>query len=532
MASFIQSTANKLQSSSFAESNGNNLGSTNRLKKGTSLDSINAVERELDEVLKDLEMNSSDLNLVSEQMNNASLIQQSVHLPITIHQSHIKQQAQQSIIPSLSSSSFINSNSNKTINSEFLSSSTSTTNQAQSAANNNNLDNNSTNSIRLNREASMSTDAKRRQNIVSTYEICQECFDVNNVNTGCSQHPQNRYSKQQLQQQTTQKAVSSDFTPILSNLTENQIFNSNKQQQQQQQHQMSSLSTSIPLKITLSSSSFSSPSQDGVPKQTNGLTSSSSSALTTTATTNGKPPIAVRLNKSNSVLVNNSNNNNNNNNNNKTILHQTPRQATVQKSVTISEKSPSPKFNGSRNRSTSSHYNNNNNNGVEESVENNKSAWSTTQNSLNSTTSSLRKKFQTPNFNSVSTFTNTNNNNNMNGTSSSSNETLCKYNNNNNNNNGGVDCELSINEPFETTTTNRQPQFINNNRNYDNVINYPTDDDKCEKVEIIVNKDHRYNDYGFSIADSLFGKGVFVNKVRISNQYPYLQPYTQIFRVC
>ena len=102
------------------------------------------------------------------------------------------------------------------------------------------------------------------------------------------------------------------------------------------------------------------------------------------------------------------------------------------------------------------------------------------------------------------------------------NETLCKYNN-------GVECELSINEKFEIKQNNRN--------NYDNVINYTltntsnNDDDKCEKIEIIVNKDHRYGDYGFSIADSLFGKGIFVNKVRTVNQYPYLQPYTQIFKV-
>ena len=454
-------------------------------------------------MLKDLEMNSSDLNIVSEQMNNASLIQQNVHLPITIHQSHNKQQAQQSTIPALSSSSFINSsNNNRLINSEFLSNGgpQSTSNININNSNNNNSNHHSdlnNNSIRLNRELSISSDPKRRQNIISTYEICQECFDVNNTNTGCSQHPQSRVIKQQ----SSSKPSTSDFTPILSNLTENQILNpSNKKE-------TSTLNTTIPLKITLSSSSFTSPN-DGI-KQTNGLSSSSS----TLTTTNGKPPIAVRLNKSNSVLVNS-----NGNSNNKTILHQspTPRQGTVQKSVTISEKSsPISKFNGSRTRSTSSHYNEEISNGNKLPAP----SWSPQQiNGQNSALSSLRKQF--PNYKqNESTFTNNNNNN-----SSSSNETLCKYNNG--------DFELSINEPFDSSNNNNRHQLINNNhRNYDNVINYPTDDDKCEKIEIIVNKDYRYNDYGFSIADSLFGKGVFVNKVRTSNQYPYLQPYTQIFKV-
>ena len=110
MTNFMQPHVNKLQSSSYAENNNNN---SYRLKKGSSLDSINAVERELDEVLKDLEMNSSDLNLVSEQLNNNST-PQNIQLPITIHQSHLK-----NLNPT---SSFINNNNNNKMpaNSEFL----------------------------------------------------------------------------------------------------------------------------------------------------------------------------------------------------------------------------------------------------------------------------------------------------------------------------------------------------------------------------------------------------------------------------
>ena len=88
---------------------------------------------------------------------------------------------------------------------------------------------------------------------------------------------------QQQQQQQQQPTKSSDFTPILSNLNENQILN----------HQTSTLNTTIPLKITLSSTYADNKSNSA---------------------TNGKPPIAVRINKNNSILINNPN---------KTILHQT-----------------------------------------------------------------------------------------------------------------------------------------------------------------------------------------------------------------
>ncbi len=453
----MQPHVNKLQSSSYAENNNNN--NSYRLKKGSSLDSINAVERELDEVLKDLEMNSSDLNLVSEQLNNnnsTNSTPQNIQLPITIHQSHLK-----NLTPT---SSFINNNNNNKMptNSEFL---LTTTQQSQSNTNINNLENNNS---RLNRDLSSSTDNKRRQNIISTYEICQDCYDTS------GQHQSGDCQKLKYQKQQQQQTIkSSDFTPILSNLNENQILN----------HQTSTLNTTIPLKITLSSAYADNKSQ---------------------AATNGKPPIAVRINKNNSILINNPN---------KTILHQpstsTPRTCTLQKSVTIAEQSPSPKLNGLRSRSIpTTHYSssdeNSNSTGKEQKIEKlppvPPSAWTNS-----------RKKFQSPVFSTSGNATMNNNNNN--------NE--CKYNNG--------DCELSINEAFDST--NSKP--LGNNRNYDNVINYSIGNmlDECEKIEIIVNKDHRYGDYGFSIADSLFGKGVFVNKVRNSNQYAYLQPYTQIFKV-
>ncbi len=73
-----------------------------------------------------------------------------------------------------------------------------------------------------------------------------------------------------------------------------------------------------------------------------------------------------------------------------------------------------------------------------------------------------------------------------------------------------------------------------------------------DKIEIHVNKDTRFDDFGFSIMDSVYGKrdfrkftifiriqtvenilgkGIYVNKVRYQYQHQYLKPYTQIFKV-
>ena len=62
----------------------------------------------------------------------------------------------------------------------------------------------------------------------------------------------------------------------------------------------------------------------------------------------------------------------------------------------------------------------------------------------------------------------------------------------------------------------------NNNRN----------DFTNEKIEIIVNKDNRFGDFGFSIIDNTYGgRGIFVDKVRNLAQNPYLKQYSQIFKV-
>jgi hypothetical protein len=58
------------------------------------------------------------------------------------------------------------------------------------------------------------------------------------------------------------------------------------------------------------------------------------------------------------------------------------------------------------------------------------------------------------------------------------------------------------------------------------------DDD--EKVEVLIGRDAKHKDFGFSIADSLYGQGVYVSKIRagsLAEQNLYLKVNTKIFKV-
>jgi hypothetical protein len=56
-----------------------------------------------------------------------------------------------------------------------------------------------------------------------------------------------------------------------------------------------------------------------------------------------------------------------------------------------------------------------------------------------------------------------------------------------------------------------------------------------EKVEVVVSRDVKQKDFGFTIADSLYGQGVYVSKIRpgsLAEQNLYLKTNTKIFKVC
>lgn len=94
--------------------------------------------------------------------------------------------------------------------------------------------------------------------------------------------------------------------------------------------------------------------------------------------------------------------------------------------------------------------------------------------------------------------------------------------------------ELSIQEP---NTNQYDEDGKSNLKNYDNIhVSEDTNDSNEyeEKVEININKDMRFKDFGFSVADSLYGQGVYVNKIRNGSpaeQSFYLKPHSKIYKV-
>jgi hypothetical protein len=55
-----------------------------------------------------------------------------------------------------------------------------------------------------------------------------------------------------------------------------------------------------------------------------------------------------------------------------------------------------------------------------------------------------------------------------------------------------------------------------------------------DAVEVTINRDSRYKDFGISISDNFFGSGILISKIRSgssADENPYLQPFTQIYKV-
>ncbi len=103
MTSFIKNNNNGIKSKSVimtssGHASSNQEASPSNIKKlnenshkytNASIDSINAVERELDEVLKDLELNSQDLtDQLNENVYQTNNMNGSIELPINIHTVH------------------------------------------------------------------------------------------------------------------------------------------------------------------------------------------------------------------------------------------------------------------------------------------------------------------------------------------------------------------------------------------------------------------------------------------------------------
>lgn len=120
--------------------------------------------------------------------------------------------------------------------------------------------------------------------------------------------------------------------------------------------------------------------------------------------------------------------------------------------------------------------------------------------------------------------------------------------------NGNANSELSIGEnDRDNHLEASQAQQGYNLKNYDNLnvnnkqSNNHLNDDVCDrvnnyaasssdddKIEIIISRDDRFNDFGFTLAKSMHGIGIFVEKIRIGSPAEnnlYFKPNTKLFKV-
>jgi hypothetical protein len=85
----------------------------------------------------------------------------------------------------------------------------------------------------------------------------------------------------------------------------------------------------------------------------------------------------------------------------------------------------------------------------------------------------------------------------------------------------------NVNNSYREGNSSNGYGSFNNNTNTNNNNNI----DEDEKVEITLNKDSRSKDFGFTIADSVFGQGIYVNKVKNGISLENMKPFTKIFKV-
>lgn len=512
-----------LDMTSFMQNSNENSFMTNgdkMRKNGSSLDSINAVERELDEVLRDLEMNSNELNIAIEESDSDA-----IELPITVQKSsnqplktpsYTNNLNKHNSIPNcnrvnLNSSSFIN-NAPKNQSPDFLSSNnnrggTSSAKDIYEAANNGNGHANGN---------------RRRQNVLSTYEYCQDCYDsdgavsnhkhtavpsMNNANSDCKI----KFPKK------------NEFAPLTEGLPY-PIHSHNHNH-----HNQNGNSSNI--KITLSSSAV------DAAKTPNGvINSNSTTSINSTASKqangviNGKPPLAVRFNKNNLVNTNK-------------MTSQSARNISTQKVINVLDRSPKsslPRTNTSINAEDGKvKLSSSSSNNIEERVNAAGSAAAASPQIYTSSTSLNRRKPTSVSFNGSANFSSDSLfiNNNNNGTKSQS-ESSCTLNKIVENDKELSDVQISESE-FGENSGMKTKAYLNR-FNSQNDIEYvdacSTEDERSctssnDRVEVTLDKDHRFGDFGFSISDSVNSKGIFVNKVRNSSIGPYLKPYTQIYQI-
>ena len=170
-------------------------------RKASSLDSINAVERELDEVLKDLELNSQDLNEQLEEnelnMKSGNNTNRTVELPIIIQQKNFKLES----ISSCSSNSCSSPSMSMNKSNMNCDKSKVNVNKSEFVRNQNNCelfiddcdDVKSLNDSSSNKNINGINGVRKRQNIISTYELCHDCFDQSLLTSNSSKTNKNNF---------------------------------------------------------------------------------------------------------------------------------------------------------------------------------------------------------------------------------------------------------------------------------------------------------------------------------------------------
>jgi hypothetical protein len=108
-----------------------------------------------------------------------------------------------------------------------------------------------------------------------------------------------------------------------------------------------------------------------------------------------------------------------------------------------------------------------------------------------------------------------------------------EYDNNEHNNQkqaSSFSYELSIHEPGDREQASSSP------KNYDNIKSKENenDDQNDEKIDVVINKDFRFKDFGFTIAEGVYGNGIYVHKIRegspADSNY-FLKPLSKIYKI-
>ena len=480
MTSFIKTNGNKPKVN-FNENTSNtnfNYSSNEEVKKkAASLDSINAVERELDEVLKDLELNSQDLN---DQLNENEYMSHNnmVELPISIQKN-----TNFRLKPHLHKSEFIN-NSQTDL---YMDEETLKSQKFQLKVTNEEL-------IKKQMLANGKNLIRKRQNIVSTYELCQDCFDSAGESVGGScQHHSTKPANMNC----------SDFANYSPN-TKSQM-NKPAPQQQTMKYGNSYSSQDIRTRNVLSQINESvvpEPKPVSILRNMNKMPQSNGHVTSQKVITIGIPQST----------------------NQKTSVDQSPSPNSRSKSIPIAKLS-NPNGSSITLQVKSS---------VKEEDKLDRlppvppSAWSGRRNqgAYASNNRLRRQNSKTP----------TNESNGQSNESTNNGHSTRQSN--------GVS-ELTIQESASATSSYEEDEpnpFNNNNNNNNNKqLNYDNfnlveakSDEAEEKIEITISRDSRYKDFGFSISDNFFGSGILVNKIRTGSpaeQNSHMKPFTQIFKV-